>query len=352
MTSIVRKLFDNRLITGPSYAGETHYEVMMGSVAYGVNNDMSDVDIYAVCVPRKDVIFSHEAGIIPGFNDNQHERFDQIQKHHIRFEERSYDVEIMNIVKFFYHAANAAPNKIDALFVPHRCIIHRKPAGDHMRNNRKLFLSKKCFHSFKGYAFAQLNKARNKALKRLIDIAYQNFRVHPDSFDNLVQWKDYIYAEIENSNFSQNLKDRYASLAKELKNFNWQGGRAESIMRHGWDTKFGSHVIRLVCEAEQILSEGDLDLERNKEQIKAVRNGSLSLEDVEKWFQDREQTLTELLHKSDLPHSPQWDKLAVVLTQCLEMVYSTTPVNLENKNLFELAEHVKQFILSYNMPKE
>lgn len=32
------------------------YETMMGSVAYGVSSDSSDMDVYGICVPPKDVV--------------------------------------------------------------------------------------------------------------------------------------------------------------------------------------------------------------------------------------------------------------------------------------------------------
>lgn len=39
------------------------YENLMGSVAYGVSNDRSDCDIYGICVPPKDLVFPHLAGL-------------------------------------------------------------------------------------------------------------------------------------------------------------------------------------------------------------------------------------------------------------------------------------------------
>jgi len=58
------------------------YETMMGSVAYGVSSDTSDVDVYGICLPPKDMVFPHLAGEIHGFG-TQIKRFETWQEHHV-----------------------------------------------------------------------------------------------------------------------------------------------------------------------------------------------------------------------------------------------------------------------------
>src|SRR4029453_6288169 len=58
------------------------YETMMGSVAYGVSSDTSDMDVYGICLPPKDMVFPHLAGEILGFG-SQIKRFESWQQHHI-----------------------------------------------------------------------------------------------------------------------------------------------------------------------------------------------------------------------------------------------------------------------------
>ena len=50
------------------------------------------------------------------------------------------------------------------------------------------------------------------------------------------------------------------------------------------DVKFLYHVVRLLNEAEQILMEGDLDLERNREQLKSIRKGEWTFDQIVKYF--------------------------------------------------------------------
>ena len=45
------------------------------------------------------------------------------------------------------------------------------------------------------------------------------------------------------------------------------------VAAHGYDTKFAYHVVRLIGEVEQILVEQDVDLQRDRELLKAIRRG-------------------------------------------------------------------------------
>jgi len=56
--------------------------VVMGSQAYGVSNDASDLDVYGVCVPPKELVFPHLAGEILGFG-RQIQRFEVWQEHKV-----------------------------------------------------------------------------------------------------------------------------------------------------------------------------------------------------------------------------------------------------------------------------
>jgi uncharacterized protein len=57
--------------------------VTMGSQAYGVSTDASDLDVYGVCIPPKDLVFPHLAGEIPGFG-RQIQRFEVWQEHKVQ----------------------------------------------------------------------------------------------------------------------------------------------------------------------------------------------------------------------------------------------------------------------------
>jgi len=167
MANIIKELYDKGLTSlgGHRWISDNiHYITMMGSVAYGVSNDTSDTDIYSFCVPRKEELFPHLKGEIIGFGDakNGNNRFKNYQEHHIKDvgAEKEYDINIYNIVDFFQLVMENNPNMIDSLFTPQWCVLHSTRVGQMVRENRKMFLHLGAWHTFKGYAYAQLKKCR------------------------------------------------------------------------------------------------------------------------------------------------------------------------------------------------
>jgi len=165
MASIVSQLQKKGLISPPGFlAPNVQYEVLMGSVAYGIAGESSDWDVYGFCIPPKDVVFPHLKGEIVGFG-KQTQRFEQYQQHHIKDEStgKEYDLSIYNIVKYFQLCMENNPNMIDSLFVPQTCVLHCTQVGNLVRENRKKFLHKGSWHKFKGYSYSQLSRMNNKS---------------------------------------------------------------------------------------------------------------------------------------------------------------------------------------------
>jgi hypothetical protein len=73
-----------------------------------------------------------------------------------------YDFAVYGVVKYFQLCMDNNPNMIDSLFVPRNCVLHSTEVGEMIRENRRMFLHKGAWHKFKGYAYAQASKIRNK----------------------------------------------------------------------------------------------------------------------------------------------------------------------------------------------
>lgn len=268
MPCYTAKLEKRNLIDPPKFlACNVHYETMMGSVAYGVSSDTSDMDIYGFCIPPKNIIFPHLDGEIQGFGDPR-KRFDNFQAHHIidRESRKEYDLDIYNIVRYFHLIMGGNPNMIDSLFTHENCVLHITSIGTMVRENRKLFLSKKVWHTFKGYAYTQLHKIKTK---------------------------------------------------------NAIGKRKVLIDKYGYDVKFAYHTVRLMNQVEQILEEGDLDLYRSKEQLKSIRRGEWKLEDIERYFSEKQTSLERLYEDCELPHVPKEAEIKTLLLNILEHHYGS-----------------------------
>jgi hypothetical protein len=79
--------------------------------------------------------------------------------------------------------------------------------------------------------------------------------------------------------------------------------------------------VRLLLEVEQILVSRDIDLERDREQLKAIRRGEWTLEQLELWAQDKEKQLEALYHTSTVPYAPDEAQIRRHLMHCLEAHY-------------------------------
>lgn len=273
MASTVSQLIKRGILKRGDYPtfleGAIHYETIMGSIAYSVNEDTSDFDVYGVFIPPKSMLFPHLNGHIPGFG-KEPPSCNNWQKHHLFDQDaeggkgRSYDLNFYSIVQYFQLCMDCNPNMIDSLFTARNCVLYTSSVGEIIRDNRQLFLHKGAWHRFKGYAYQQVHKMQS--MKR-------------------------------------------------------EGKRAELVEKYGYDIKFAYHVIRLMDEIEQIMSEQTLTLGRNKEQLKSVRRGEWAKEQIIEYFNHKEKQLEDLYLKSDLPKYPDENKIKEVLLQCLEIAY-------------------------------
>jgi len=69
--------------------------------------------------------------------------------------------------------------------------------------------------------------------------------------------------------------------------------------------------------------EGTLDITRNREQLKSIRRGEWTIEQIEKYFVDKEKALEQVYASSKLQHSPDEEKIKALLLDCLEQHYGS-----------------------------
>ncbi len=209
--STLQRLTHQGLVKPPRWLpGNVQYETIMGSVAYGVSSDTSDVDVYGWAIPPKDDLFPHLRGEMLGFGTPK-PRFEQFQEHHVQDQ--------------------------DAL------------AG-----------------RGRTYDYSQLHKLSIKTP---------------------------------------------------------QGKRAELVEKHGYDVKFAYHVVRLLTEVEMILMEEDLDIQRNNEQLKAIRRGEWTEDRLRQWCADKESHLERVYAESKLRATPDEPKIRALLLTALEEHYGS-----------------------------
>lgn len=268
MASIVEKLTNRGLINPPNFVkSNTVYECIVGSVAYGVYDKLSDMDVNGFCIPPKDVVFPHLRGEIEGFGRNR-QKFNGWQQHHIQTEKVEYDLNIYNIVHYMFLCMENNPNMVTTLFVPRECILTSTAISEMVREQRELFLHKGAWPKYKGYAYSQRHKMQGK---------------NPEP-----------------------------------------GSKRDKLRKeYGFDVKFAYHTVRLLYEAEMILNEGTIDIRRHQEHLKEVRRGEVPAEDVIKWCDSKESALERAYENSTLPWGPREDEIKSLLLDCLEHHYGS-----------------------------
>ena len=272
--------YADRIIHPPAWMfnGGLQYVTLMGSQAYAVSSDNSDNDYYGFAIPPREFIFPSQFGEIEGFGTPL-PRFEQWSEHHIinpRKPDITNDYAIYNITKYFHLCMDCNPNMIDSLYTPERCVQYCSPIARRVREKRNIFLHKGSWHRFRGYAYSQIAKIKNKTN-------------------------------------STNPK------------------RKESIEKFGYDVKYGYHLTRLLLEVEQILQEHTIDLERSNEVLKSIRRGEWTLEYLLEWFKKKETSLEEVYSSSTLRVCPDEKEIKSLLMECLEEYYG----NLQCANLEE-----------------
>lgn len=256
------------------------YEVISGSQAYGCETAESDYDIVGITMDRHDVLYPQQYGFIRNFDtlpNFQGKECKGPQGRIILPNGKECEGEWKSLTNFFYLAGvKGAPSLIETLFVRKNLITFSTKIGYMIRDNRRLFLSMRTFHAFKGYAFQQISRMR-----RGVD-----------------RWK----------------REQSCDNKKRLHYFE----------QYGYDVKMGYHPLRLIDLVHQMLTVGDLDLMRNKDECKAMRNGDWgTFEELEKYVLAKIKELETLSLNTPLASTTQNEPLHNLLRDCIEEFYGS-----------------------------
>jgi len=127
-------------------SGRIIFECISGSHSYGLSTPKSDEDIRGLYVnPSTEYLgLNSPAGQI---SDEKH------------------DITYYSLKRIFELLQTANPNMIELLWMPEDCVKISSTTMEKLIANRDLFISKKCYHTHSGYAFAQIKKAKGQNKK-------------------------------------------------------------------------------------------------------------------------------------------------------------------------------------------
>jgi predicted nucleotidyltransferase len=226
---------------------------------YGTNIETSDDDFGGIFIPEKDYVM--------GIKRCEQVTLSQKISKTKRNAKGDIDYTVYSLPKIITLLGANNPNIIEFLYVPLHCILVEDKYAEELINNKDLFLSKKAYHTFKGYAYAQRHKL-----------------------------------EIKKDNMT---------------------GRTELVEKFGYDTKFAGHLIRLLLEGLEILIEKNLTFPLSQNNlIRDIKIGKYDLNWVLNKAEELEKLIDEAYIKSDLQKEAKWNKINLLQIHLLEKFWN------------------------------
>lgn len=321
------------------------FKGLVGSHAYGLSTEKSDVDIKGIYIQSNEDILSNR--YTPQIN--------------IHADECYYEIR-----RFLELVSTANPNVIELLFLPEHCLFNISKEYKYLRSIRTKFLSKKCCDTYVNYAKGQIQKSRGlnkkfnyekdkterkdiqdftKVVDRMDGQSYKlkdwmikneykqehiglaalegfrdQYRLYTDDiawsktnhrFDNIgVEDRNYKGFGDEKSNEPRtSVIEKYRindwkalcyfnreEYSKNCKNYalykDWLNKRNENRVAtnkaHGqdYDGKHILHTIRLLMTAAEIPTQNTINVDRTSEReyLLSIKNGEVDLKkEIDKW---------------------------------------------------------------------
>jgi len=294
-------------------------KIRAGSHLYGTNTPESDEDYSGIFIANEDYYFGLR----------KIEELDlsvQYKNEYGKNKPDSVDYKLYEIRNFCRLALSNNPNILEHLFANTENILHCDTFGAMLLRNSHLFPNKGAYDKFIGYA----NSQRHKMIIKLDNFdqlsAALGFFKQQDPSEYIVMFRDSkevksFFAEkgshfvIGDLSFQKHLmvKKLVAALADRLSKVT---NRHELVLKYGYDTKFASHLIRLLSEGETLLKTGKLEFPlHNASFLLQIKQGELSLEDILKLADEYEFKLKYIRDDSDLPEKPQFDEVNDLVKQ-------------------------------------
>ena len=286
--------------------GRLCYLTVSGSYAYGTNNDNSDLDIRGIAVEN------HE-DLLLGKGMEQ-------------YEDTTTDTVVYGLQKYVSICRGCNPNALEMLGTRPDHVLFMDAAGKLLRDNIELFLSKKAYQTFAGYATSQLRRIQNamahdsypeaekeRHIKRSIEnmmlFVKEEYSVHEGTFDFGIEDAEtnphlVVSVHVEDMPLRK-FNDVNSHIHTMLRNYDKLNHRNrkkdEAHLR-----KHAMHLVRLYLTGIDILRGNGVQTYREKELslLRDIRAGKTSMEEVFKLAEGFEEEIKDAYAHSKLPAMP------------------------------------------------
>lgn len=292
-----------------------------GSHAYGTNIETSDVDIRGCALNAKDEILTNK-------------NFEQ-------FVNEDTDTTIYSFNKLISLLTSLNPNTCEMLGCHPDHYIYLSTIGRELLDHRHLFLSKKCIHSFGGYANAQLRRLDNKAARLVsqsqqeqhilnsIENASYTFKEQYFAYDDDAiklyidkseqeEYDTEIFMDVHLTHYPlRDYKGMWSVMNNVVKDYAKLGKRNQNAIEHGKLAKHMMHLVRLYLMCFDILDRGEIVTYREKDHdfLMDIRDGKYlddNRQPIPEFFDivdELEARLDRAKATTDLPDNPDYNKI-------------------------------------------
>jgi hypothetical protein len=213
-----------------------------------------------------------------------------------------YDCVFYEVRKMVSLLLNCNPNVLSLLWLKDNAIIFNTPFGQRLQENRDIFVTKKAYHSFNGYAYGQFKRMTHMNQEVLADIQTRKVQLlslacterdgeivlPPGATDDLIE-RYRQYEELRGNYYKGYMGDK----------------RRRLVERFGYDTKNAAHLIRILRMGIEFLTEGTLYVEReDKHELMDIKRGLWPLDKVQAEAERLFALASEAYVRSSLPAEP------------------------------------------------
>jgi len=298
-------------------------KINVGSVLYGTNTKDSDIDISGIFIQPKEYFFGLKSINELDSSIVDKDKFDKNTKY-------ASDIKLYELGKFIKLAMDNNPNILEQLFVNDENILDINSYGRLILNNSNIFPHKGLVSKFLGYAKSQKRKMIIKSdnvisFYRALDYLQHlnNKDLLFDVIDNslsFINFDKYFYyvGDIElNKNIF--IKDAIDIINKRISKI---GNRESVILKHGYDTKFASHLIRLLHEGIELLDTGRIEYPlKFASPIIDIKNNKFNTNEIIQMSEHLEDNMKNKEKTSYLPENANFNKIDILLQTIRENYY-------------------------------
>src|SRR5687767_1762507 len=284
-----------------------------GSVAHGMYVPKSNPD----SIDDKDVMGIYVAPLEHYLGFGRRDVYEQW--------EGEWDCVFYELRKFTGLLLNCNPNVLSLLWLKPNGIIYENELGARLRENRSLFVTKKAYHSFSGYAHAQFKKMISfnqepQALMQRLEAQIVWFGIDPEPCEaggslRTPEGQPFVGATTE----MMEVVKLYRGERRRFYSGGYMGRkRRELVRRVGYDAKNAAHLIRLLRMGIEFLTEGTMHVERaDSVELPDIKRGDWPLENVKAESERLFQLAQEAHVRSTLPPEPNSTRAERL---CVEMI--------------------------------